>query len=176
MTATFVEARPPASKDDRAWRWTVHDARDLARIRVAMSDTASAAAASTDSAPANSASAHTSASAAASGPGPLLAVSSERIGVVFSELATNALRHGTGPITAMLSRSDNGWLIVIEDADVTQGPRFRPSREDRPGGHGLRLVTRLARAAGWHRGGARKQVWAEVGDNPPPDLLRDLTR
>jgi butyrate kinase len=109
------------------------------------------------------------------GPRPVLASAAERVGLVFSELATNALRHGRTPVSVTLARSADGWLITVSDARPDEGPVVVERSRSRPGGHGIRLVTQLSRLVGWYRDPELKHVWAEVPDSPPPRLMASLT-
>jgi two-component sensor histidine kinase len=108
-------------------------------------------------------------------PRPVLASAAERLGLVFSELATNALRHGRDPVTVTLARSADGWLITVSDAHPDEGPVVVERARNRSGGHGIRLVTQLSRLVGWYRDPQLKHVWAEVPDSPPPRLMASLT-
>jgi GAF domain-containing protein/anti-sigma regulatory factor (Ser/Thr protein kinase) len=79
--------------------------------------------------------------------------------LLVSELVTNAIRHGTGPIRLRLIRHQ---LLTCEVSDTSNSlPRPRHARTTDEGGRGLFLVTQLS-----HRRGTRytpdgKLVWAE---------------
>ncbi|MGW1614641.1 SpoIIE family protein phosphatase [Streptomyces sp. NPDC002285] len=79
--------------------------------------------------------------------------------LIVSELVTNAVRYGRGPIRLRLLRSD---LLVCEVSDGSlTTPHVRRAAETDEGGRGLQLVTALS-----HRWGARyetegKYVWTE---------------
>ncbi|MGF1645611.1 MAG: ATP-binding protein [Kineosporiaceae bacterium] len=105
----------------------------------------------------------------------VLASVAERVGLVFSELATNALRHGRRPVTVTLARSAAGWLVTVSDGHQDEGPVVVERTRNGSGGHGIRLVLQLARTAGWYRDSELKHVWAEVPDSPPPRLMASLT-
>ena len=65
------------------------------------------------------------------------------LGLIVSELVTNAFKHGFGDVTVTL-RSEEGRLhLVVEDG----GPGFPPASETK-GGLGMRLVTALAKGKG----------------------------
>ena len=75
--------------------------------------------------------------------------------LVASELVTNAVLHGTGPIVFRADRRGDRLRIEVEDAMNRMGPPGDGSR-------GLDLVAGLAAAWGVHRHGPGKTVWAEV--------------
>jgi anti-sigma regulatory factor (Ser/Thr protein kinase) len=86
--------------------------------------------------------------------------------LIVSELVTNAIRHGTGPIRLRLIRHQ---LLTCEVSDTSNSlPRVRHARTTDEGGRGLFLVAQLS-----HRRGTRyitggKLVWAE--QELPPAL------
>lgn len=82
--------------------------------------------------------------------------------LVFEELTSNAFRHGAGAVDVTIAASAAGWLLVISDEAPERAPV--PARgRDRPlGGLGLDMVAGLSRDFGWHPGGTRKSVWAEL--------------
>ncbi|TKA04715.1 SpoIIE family protein phosphatase [Actinacidiphila oryziradicis] len=85
-----------------------------------------------------------------------LAVTTE---LIVSELVTNAIRHGTGPIRLRLIRHQ---VLTCEVSDTSSSlPRLRHARTTDEGGRGLFLIAQLS-----HRRGTRytpdgKIVWAE---------------
>ncbi|WP_432184156.1 ATP-binding protein [Streptomyces tendae] len=85
----------------------------------------------------------------------------DTIRLVASELLTNAVVHGTGPITVVLS-SRPGRLVI----DVLDGhpavPRSRCAQADDENGRGLALVRLLATRCAWESVGPGKRVWAEM--------------
>jgi two-component sensor histidine kinase len=103
----------------------------------------------------------------------VLAAAPERLALVFSELATNALRHGSPPVSVTLSRGRRSWLLVVADGLGGSGPRPRAPAPG-VGGHGLHLVLALTHATGWVASGLGKEVWAELDDAPPRHLLDAL--
>jgi serine/threonine-protein kinase RsbW len=84
----------------------------------------------------------------------------ERIAVVATELATNALRHGLPPAVVRLL-SDSG-RIVLDVADQQPGalPRYDTDRPLGAGGLGLQLARSFAVDVGCYRTGTTKHVWA----------------
>lgn len=88
--------------------------------------------------------------------------------LVLSELATNALLHGTGPVTVTLSSHGPSWLLDVRDRDARAAPAHRPRDDGRTGGHGLRILDRATTEWGWYResDGEAKHVWALVSAGP----------
>ena len=80
--------------------------------------------------------------------------------LIVSELVTNAIRHGDGPVQLRLIR-DNVLICEVADASSTS-PRLRRARTTDEGGRGLFLVAQLAQRWGTRytpTGG--KVIWAE---------------
>lgn len=83
----------------------------------------------------------------------------ERLVLVATELAGNALRHSCPPTVVALLRSDGHLVLDVVDND----PGSAPVIEQRPpgaGGLGLQLTERLAYEVGWYPTDAGKHVWA----------------
>ncbi|WTW95272.1 SpoIIE family protein phosphatase [Streptomycetaceae bacterium NBC_01309] len=80
--------------------------------------------------------------------------------LLVSELVTNALRYGAGPIRLRLLRGRN-LLCEVADA-VPSLPRLREARDTDEGGRGMQLVTTLAERWGSRRAGHGKIVWFEL--------------
>jgi PAS domain S-box-containing protein len=80
--------------------------------------------------------------------------------LLVSELVTNALRYGAGPIRLRLLR---GRALLCEVADAgTTLPRMRESQDTDEGGRGLQLVNQLAERWGSRKSGHGKTVWFEL--------------
>ena len=86
-----------------------------------------------------------------------LAVTAE---LVVSELVTNALRHGTGPVWMVL-HYDGALRIEVGDASH-EPPLLVPPHLDGTSGRGLALVDALAAKWGTQHHSAGKTVWAEI--------------
>lgn len=82
--------------------------------------------------------------------------------LVASELATNALRHGTAPATVALHRGRASWLLDVADGAVDAVPVLADRRPLGEGGFGLVVVGRLADEVGWYAEPGRKHVWATL--------------
>jgi PAS domain S-box-containing protein len=86
----------------------------------------------------------------------------DAVELAVSELVTNAVRYGRGPLAMQLSRHDDG--IVVEVCDEGSGtPRRRRAGLDEEGGRGLVLVAGLATAWGVRSRGRGKVVWCRLG-------------
>jgi serine/threonine-protein kinase RsbW len=84
----------------------------------------------------------------------------EKVVLVASELATNALRHGLPPTVVRLLRADRGYILDVADHEPAVLPS--PADDDRheEGGRGLRIARRLALDVGWYATPSLKHVWA----------------
>jgi hypothetical protein len=77
--------------------------------------------------------------------------------LVVSELVSNALRHGRGPIELHARRDDDGVRIeVLDHGEGTPRPRL-PGID---GGWGLRIIEQIATSWGTDRG----RVWCVLRD------------
>ncbi|MFI2608418.1 ATP-binding protein [Kitasatospora sp. NPDC018619] len=87
----------------------------------------------------------------------------EDVLLMVSELVTNACLHAPGGPRELRLRW-NGARLRVEVADASPvPPRLRPfAGAGRPGGHGLRVVDRLATAWGSRPEDGGKLVWLEV--------------
>ncbi|HEY0360196.1 MAG TPA: ATP-binding protein [Mycobacteriales bacterium] len=135
-TLAWVKAAVPAG----TWvgHWSVDDGHAMRRVRTEVAAEAPGAA------------------------DPCLTSSpARRIELVFSELVSNALRHGGAPVQVTLFRMDDRWLIDVADGSPTPPAPRVASRFD-AGGRGLLIISRLADRCGWTLVDGVKHVWAEV--------------
>ncbi|MEV6208023.1 SpoIIE family protein phosphatase [Kitasatospora sp. NPDC051914] len=79
--------------------------------------------------------------------------------LIVSELVTNAIRYGKGPVRLRLIR-DRGLLCEVTDSN-SAAPHMRLARTGDEGGRGLFLVMHLSRRWGTRYGERGKTVWAE---------------
>jgi PAS domain S-box-containing protein len=85
--------------------------------------------------------------------------------LIVSELVTNAIRHGTGPIRLRMIRHE---MLICEVADASStSPRLRHARTTDEGGRGLFLVAQMTRRWGTRYTEGGKLIWAEQ-DLPAP--------
>jgi serine/threonine-protein kinase RsbW len=84
----------------------------------------------------------------------------DRMAVVATELATNALRHGLPPTVVRLLRDDEQLILDVADHDLDAEPRLINDRPLGAGGLGLRLSRTFAGDLGWYTTDATKHVWA----------------
>ncbi|QFZ72246.1 SpoIIE family protein phosphatase [Streptomyces fagopyri] len=85
--------------------------------------------------------------------------------LIVSELVTNAVRHGAGPITLRLIRHE---VLVCEVTDTSDSvPRLRHARPTDEGGRGLFLVGQMSSRRGTRHSPTGKTVWAEQEINVP---------
>jgi anti-sigma regulatory factor (Ser/Thr protein kinase) len=79
--------------------------------------------------------------------------------LIVSELVTNAVRYGAGPVTLRLIRHQ---VLVCEVFDANDTvPRLRHARATDEGGRGLFLVAQLSHRRGTRHTTDGKIVWAE---------------
>lgn len=124
----------PAAVELRRWR--LDNFRELRRLRA---DLRTAVAGSSQRAPGDLA---------------------ERMAVVATELATNALRHGLPPTEVRLLRDHDRLIIDVADHDLAAAPVLDEDRPLGAGGLGLQLTREFAVDVGWYIGDATKHVWA----------------
>ncbi len=84
------------------------------------------------------------------------------VALVASELATNALRHGTPPATVTLRHGVATYVLDVADGAVDAVPVLAARRPLGEGGFGLYVVGRLADEVGWYLADGRKHVWAAL--------------
>lgn len=92
---------------------------------------------------------------------PLDEETADAIRLVASELITNAVVHGAGPITVTLFNRPGRLVIDVLDGDPSV-PRTRGAQPDDENGRGLALVRLLSARCAWEPAGAGKRVWAEM--------------
>ncbi len=85
----------------------------------------------------------------------------DRILLITSELATNALRHGEPPTVVRLLARDTQVVVDVADHAAHLPPVVASPRRPGAGGFGLILAQRMSLGVGWYRAGtAVKHVWA----------------
>lgn len=81
--------------------------------------------------------------------------------LVVSELVTNAVLHGKGPVGLTLSWDEYGARIEVRDQSRDL-PGVQAARTDSPGGRGLIFVETLSDGWGVEATTAGKMVWVHV--------------
>lgn len=95
----------------------------------------------------------------------------DRVVLVVSELATNALRHGAPPSAVRLLVDDaRAFVVDVTDAAADTSPELAAARALGEGGFGMHLAARLADGVGWYADTGVKHVWARFAlDGPDTD-------
>lgn len=85
--------------------------------------------------------------------------------LVVSELVTNALLHGTGPITLSVAVEPDEVVVAVTDHGP-ESPSFGTSQVDAEHGRGLRIVQRLTSTWDVQRSDRSKTITAVVRLQP----------
>ena len=88
----------------------------------------------------------------------------ERLMMVFSELAGNALAHGSQPVSVRLLGSPKRWVVEVSDSNRTATPDPSDAAATALRGRGLPIVLAVADSAGWYFGPTVKVVWAAMAN------------
>lgn len=98
----------------------------------------------------------------------------DKVALVATELAGNALLHGVAPVEVHLSNGDGSWLVEVTDCDLVNPPTVVNAGRAKAGGRGLGIARALSTGLGWYIAGQAKHVWAAVptvsGSADRPDL------
>ncbi len=84
----------------------------------------------------------------------------DRMAVVATELATNALRHGLPPTVIRLLRHEDRLILDVADHDLSAAPQVDEDRPPGAGGLGMQLAQTFAVDLGWYATDTTKHVWA----------------
>ncbi|MEU8238273.1 ATP-binding protein [Actinoplanes missouriensis] len=95
----------------------------------------------------------------------------DRIVLVATELATNAIRHGRPPTEVRLLRTDDSLILDVADRDLTRLPELAHTRPLHAGGRGLLLALTFSLEVGWYATEEKKHIWATFPLRPD-----DVTR
>jgi anti-sigma regulatory factor (Ser/Thr protein kinase) len=96
-----------------------------------------------------------------------LEASSETAVLLASELATNAVRFSSSPVTVWLGRKPDRLVLSVEDGSPEPAVQ-RPSGPMAESGRGLHLVDALSERWGEHERADGKRVWAEIWTGADP--------
>ncbi|MET7718278.1 ATP-binding protein [Streptomyces sp. NPDC005407] len=102
---------------------------------------------------------------------PLDDETADVIRLVASELITNAVVHGEGPVTVALYHRPGSLVIDVLDANPV-APKTSCAEADDESGRGLELVDVLAVRSGWEPSDRGKHVWAELALPKPAPAFR----
>jgi serine/threonine-protein kinase RsbW len=128
--------------DEHIARWTLDRPPQLSELRTRLQEAVLARARAADDA------------------ADLAADLAERLTIVATELAGNALRHAGTPAVVTLLRADGHLIIDVIDDDRGSRPVAGRRRPPGDGGLGLTLTERLAEDVGWYPTKTGKHVWA----------------
>ncbi|GLY96431.1 ATP-binding protein [Actinoplanes sp. NBRC 103695] len=84
----------------------------------------------------------------------------ERMVLVVTELATNAIKHGHPPTRIRLLRTGDQFVLDVADHDLTAFPELAETRPINAGGRGLHLAQAFALEVGWYATHDTKHIWA----------------
>lgn len=83
----------------------------------------------------------------------------EKMILVASELASNALEHGRPPTIVSLRFDGDRYLLDVADHDLDSTPVLAGRRSPGAGGFGLMIARRLGQEVGWYTTGTTKHIW-----------------
>jgi hypothetical protein len=86
----------------------------------------------------------------------------QRLAIVATELAVNAMAHTGPPTSVRLFRTPQTHILEVSDNDPGLLPRFTGERFPRGGGLGLHMARKLSLGMGWYTEAGTKYVWAQV--------------
>jgi serine/threonine-protein kinase RsbW len=84
----------------------------------------------------------------------------ERMVLVATELATNAIRQGSAPTEVQLLRAGDMFLLDVSDHDPDTVPEPADAGVQDMGGRGLALAQSFSVDVGWYCTPPTKHVWA----------------
>jgi anti-sigma regulatory factor (Ser/Thr protein kinase) len=136
---TLLEAAPPAALAE-VDAWTVRDVDDVSHVRARLQERLAAL--------------------SAAAPRPVDGKAQDRIVLVASELATNAVRYGSQPVVLRLLQHGSTFAVDVVDHRPDAPPVVGTGGAG-TGGFGLLLAARAAAGLGWFRAQDAKHVWAQ---------------
>ncbi|GAA3348991.1 hypothetical protein GCM10020358_69520 [Amorphoplanes nipponensis] len=84
----------------------------------------------------------------------------ERVILVATELASNALRHGSPPAVVRLLRGADAFFVDVADHDPAGAPRLAGVHQAGVGGRGLHIARTLSAELCWYATATTKHIWA----------------
>jgi serine/threonine-protein kinase RsbW len=84
----------------------------------------------------------------------------ERMVLVVTELATNAIKYGRPPTVVRLLCTDDQFILDVADHDLENPPELVDTRPINAGGRGLMLAQKFSLEVGWYATETSKHVWA----------------
>jgi hypothetical protein len=86
----------------------------------------------------------------------------EKMAIIATELAANAIAHAKPPTTVRLFRTEATFILDVADNDPWVVPQFSDEHPLRAGGLGLHMARKLSLDIGWYVADGTKHVWAQV--------------
>jgi len=86
----------------------------------------------------------------------------EKLAVIATELAANAIAHAKPPTTVLLFRTARTFILDVGDNAPWVIPVFADEHPSRAGGLGLHLARKMSLDIGWYIADGTKHVWAQV--------------
>jgi anti-sigma regulatory factor (Ser/Thr protein kinase) len=80
--------------------------------------------------------------------------------LLVSELVTNAVRHGSGPVSLHVEADEGRGRFTVSDAGGGATPALRETDGEHAGGYGLHIVDRIADE--WGVEHASMHVWFDL--------------
>ena len=100
----------------------------------------------------------------------------DAVELVVTELLTNALLHGSGPISVLAQNHGDCVRVEVSDSAASEVPHRVTAGPASETGRGLLLVSVLAARWGVQPSERGKTVWAEIDAAQPASVAVDLTR
>lgn len=94
----------------------------------------------------------------------------ERVALVATELATNALQHGLPPTTVRLLRHDDRFVLDVADHAPAGVPDVADASLSDQRGRGLAIAESVSLQVGWYNTPGTKHVWASFPVAEPDEL------
>jgi anti-sigma regulatory factor (Ser/Thr protein kinase) len=81
--------------------------------------------------------------------------------LVVTELLSNAVDHGRGPVRVEVTPVNGSVRVEVQDGSP-EPPRLQPPDPSRQRGRGVQMVDAVSERWGWTARGDGKVVWADV--------------